>query len=167
MIRALYELARSQVLVVATRSVNLATDVVTPLLLMSLLVLPRIERLTPREATGVVTGVLLASFWGASLWSGAGILRRERWFGTLGPSFTGRHGAVTVLMGKTLGGVVYDVGVIGLSTVAFVMAAGVRLEVRAPAAFALGLLGRVAKGLDPVECGGEALTGVVVAGGLV
>lgn len=28
-------------------------------------------------------------------------------------------------------------------------------------------LGRVAKGLDPVECGGEALTGVVVAGGLV
>jgi len=28
-------------------------------------------------------------------------------------------------------------------------------------------LGRGAKGLDPVECGGEALTGVVVAGGLV
>lgn len=30
-----------------------------------------------------------------------------------------------------------------------------------------GCLGRVANGLDPVECGCEALTGVVVSGSLV
>jgi len=147
MTRTLYELARSQVLVVATRSVNLATDVLTPLLLLTLLVLPRVERLTPREATGAVTGVLLASLWGASLWSGAGILRRERWFATLGPSFAGRSGALTVLLGKTLGGVLYDVSVIALSTSAFLLAAGVRLEIRSPVAFAVGLVAVVLGGL--------------------
>lgn len=155
--RALYELARSQVLVVTTRSVNLATDVIAPLLLLTLLVLPRVERLTPRETTGVVTGVLLASLWGASLWSGAGILRRERWFGTLGPSFTGRHGALTVLLGKTLGGVLYDVTVIAASTSAFLLVAGVRLQVHAPVAFAVGLAAVVLGGLASSLLIGAAL----------
>lgn len=157
MIRTVYELARSQTLVVATRSVNLATGVITPLMLMSLLVLPRIERLAPQQATAVLTGVLLASFWGASLWSGAGILRRERWFGTLAPSFTGRPGPVVVLVGKTLGGVIYDVGLICASSALFVVVAGVRLEVRAPGAFALGLFTVVVCGVASSLLIGAAL----------
>lgn len=137
--REVYELARSQVRIVATRPMNLATGVIFPLMLMSLLTLPRLQTLSPAQATAVYTGVLLASFWGASLWSGAGILRRERWMGTLAPSFTGRLRPLTVLVGKTLGGVVFDVGLIVAANTLFVAVCGIRLQIADPAAFALGL----------------------------
>ncbi|WP_120003057.1 ABC transporter permease [Nesterenkonia muleiensis] len=147
MMRTLYELTRNQALIVATRPVNIATGVVTPLMFMSLLTLPRLDDMTPTEATRVFTGVLLAAFWSASLWSGAGILRRERWFGTLAPSFTGRPGPVAVMTGKTLGGVVYDVALIFLSNTVFVLVFGIRLEIGAPGAFALGIAAVIACGV--------------------
>lgn len=147
MTRTVYELARSQVLVVLTRSVNVAGGIVTPLMLMSLLVLPRLDRLSPAQATAVFSGVLLASLWGASLWSGAGILRRERWFGTLAPSFTGRPGPVTVLLGKTLGGVVYDVSLILMSSTLFVLGTGLHLQISHPWAFGAGLVTVVGSGV--------------------
>lgn len=145
--RTVYELARSQTLVVLTRPINVATGVVFPLMLLSLLVLPRLDRLTEDEATAVLTGVALASLWGASLWSGAGILRRERVFGTLAPSFTGRPAPITVLLGKTLGGVLYDVTLICVSTTAFVIVCGVSWHVEAPVALAVGLVAVVVCGV--------------------
>lgn len=147
MIRTVYELARNQALIVATRPVNIATGVITPLMLMSLLTLPRLDALTASEGTRVFAAVLLASFWGASIWSGAGILRRERWFGTLAPSFTGHPGPVTVITGKTLGGVIYDITLICLSNTAFILIFGVPLEIQSPLAFAVGLVAVIACGV--------------------
>lgn len=155
--RALYEFARSQARVVATRPMNLATGVVFPLMLMTLLTLPRIEVLDAAEATAVFTGVLLASFWSASLWSGAGILRRERWMGTLAPSFTGRASPLAVLVGKTLGGVVFDVALIGISNTAFVVLFRIRLEIAHPWAFAAGILAVIVCGVASSLLIGAAL----------
>lgn len=158
MTRAVYELARGQVLVVLTRSVNVAGGVVTPLMLMSLLVLPRLGHLSPPQSTAVFSGVLLASLWGASLWSGAGILRRERWFGTLAPSFTGRPDPVTVLLGKTLGGVVYDVSLIVVSSTLFVLGSGLRLQIGHPWAFGAGLVAVIGGGVASSLLIGAVLT---------
>lgn len=144
---ALAAAARSQVLIVMTRPMNLATGVVVPLMLMSLLTLPRLDALDATMATSVFTGVLLASFWGASLWSGAGILRRERALGTLASSVTGRPAALTVLIGKTLGGVVFDVGLIVVTNTVFIVAFGIALRVVHPAAFVLGVLAVVVCGV--------------------
>jgi len=144
---ALIASARIQVAIVLTRATNLATGVVVPLMLMSLLTLPRLHDLDPATATAVFTGVLLASFWGASLWSGAGILRRERDMGTLAPSVTGRPSALTVLLGKTLGGVVFDIGLIVVTNVLFVLAAGIRLRIAHPLVFVLGVIAVVVCGV--------------------
>lgn len=138
-VEAWWTLARSQWLVALSRPMSLATGVFTPLMLMAILLLPRLETLTPEQATRTFSGVLLASFWGASLWSGAGIIRRERAQGTLGASVTGRLGVLTVLLGKVSGGVLFDVGIVCLTNVVFVLVAGIRLQVAHPAAFAVGL----------------------------
>lgn len=147
MIRIVYELARSQAKIVATRPMNLASGIVFPLMMMSLLTLPRLDSLDPEQATRVFTGVLLAAFWGASLWSGGGILRRERWLGTLAPSFMGAAGPITVVVGKTLGGVVFDVTLIALTNTAFVLAVGIPLQIAHPGAFAVGILAAVVCGV--------------------
>lgn len=138
---------RNQTRIVMTRPMNLASGIVTPLLLMTLLTAPRLEAMTPEQATSAFTGSLLASLWGASLWSGAGILRRERWGGTLAPSFTGRPSPVVILLGKTVGGVLYDTALILVSQSLFCLIAGIRLAVADPVAFAVGLLAVIACGV--------------------
>ncbi len=138
--RALFEMARSQFLVVATRPMNLATGVIAPAMLLALLVLPRMHTLGARTAVEVIAGVLLASLWAASLWSGAGIIRRERWSGTLAPSFTGKLSALVVILGKTLGGVLYDTSLILATTFVFFQLVPVDVSIVHPAAFAFGLL---------------------------
>lgn len=147
MIPVIYELARSQARVVLTRSVNLASGIITPLMFMALLTLPRLERLDPAQATSVFTGVLLASFWSASLWSGAGILRRERWLGTLATSFTGNVSPYLVLLAKTLGGVVFDVGLIAVTNTAFVAIFRVDMRIAHPVAFGIGIVAVIVCGV--------------------
>ena len=144
---ALVASARNQVAIVLTRATNLATGVIVPLMLMSLLTLPRLHDLDPATATAVFTGVLLASFWGASLWSGAGILRRERNMGTLASSVTGCPSALTVLLGKTVGGVVFDIGLIIVTNVLFILATGIRLRIAQPVAFVAGVVAVVVCGV--------------------
>lgn len=153
----LVAMAVCQFKVVATRPMNLVTGVVNPLLWLTLVLLPRLDRLAPEEATRVFCGVLLASFWGASLWSGAGIIRRERQAGTLGVSFTGRLSPLTVLLGKTLGGVLYDTGLILVTNTAFVLVFGVRLGVASPVALAVGLASVVVGGVASSLLIGAAL----------
>lgn len=140
-------MACSQMKVVISRPMNLVTGVVSPLMWLALVMLPRLDRLTPEQATQAFTGVLLASFWGSSLWSGAGIIRRERQSGTLGVSFTGRLSPLAVLLGKTLGGVAYDTLLILSTNTVFVLALGIRLQVASPLALAVGLLTVLAGGV--------------------
>lgn len=136
---ALLSIARSQWLVNTTRVMSVVTGVVTPLLFLTLLVLPRIAGLGREDATAVLTGVLLASLWAGALWSSVGILRRERWDGTLAPSVIGRIPPLTVMIGKTVGATLYDLSLVIVTSAAFIMMTGVDLTVRAPAAMVLGL----------------------------
>ncbi|MGO4958178.1 ABC transporter permease [Luteococcus sp. OSA5] len=136
-----------QLKVVMSRPMNLVTGLVSPAMWMVLVMLPRLDRLTPEQATQAFSGVLLASFWGASLWSGAGIIRRERQSGTLGVSFTGRLSPLMVLVGKTVGGVLYDTCLILATNTAFVLALGIPLRVASPMALAVGLLTVLAGGV--------------------
>lgn len=138
---------RHQIRIVMTRPMNLASGIVSPLLFMTLLTAPRLERVTPEETTAVFTGSLLASLWATSMWSGAGILRRERWAGTLAPSFTARPSPLVILLGKTLGGVVYDTALIVTAQVIFCAAFGLPLRVQDPLAFAVGVAAVVACGV--------------------
>lgn len=137
----------NQFKVVRSRPMNLVSGIGTPLLWLTLVMAPRLDEMTPEQATRAFSGVLLAAFWASSLWSGAGIIRRERQMGTLAPSFTGRLSPLSVLLGKTLGGVVYDVGLILATNLAFIWAAGVRLGIASPVAMAVGLVSVVLGGV--------------------
>ncbi len=138
---------RNQTRIVMTRPMNLASGLVTPVLYMTLLTAPRLESMTPEAATSAFTGSLLTSLWAASLWSGAGILRRERWGGTLAPSFTGRPSPVAVLVGKTLGGVLYDTGLILIAQTVFCLVVHLPLVVPDPVAFGVGIVAVIVCGV--------------------
>lgn len=140
MIAALFELARGEIIMSWRRPLNIATGIVAPAMFLSLLLVPRLSTLTPTEATPIFTGVLLATLWTASIWSGASIVRRERMQGTLGAVVTGRLSVETVLLGKALGTVLYDVLLISLTNVAVLLVTGTVLRVEHPPAFALGLV---------------------------
>ena len=129
----------SQLRVVMSRPMNIVTGIVNPIVWLALVMLPRLEHLSPAQATQSFTGVLLASLWGSAMWSGAGIIRRERQAGTLGVSFTGQLSPLATLVGKTLGGVLYDTALIFATNTAFVLAMGIRLEIASPVALAVGL----------------------------
>jgi ABC-2 type transport system permease protein len=60
------------------------------------------DRPDPAEVARVAFGVLLTSFWAATVWAGAGILRRERFQGTLGRTLVGVHDPLVVVLGKSL-----------------------------------------------------------------
>lgn len=143
----LFAMARSQMLIGATRPITIVTGIFTPLLWLSLILLPRLESLSPQETTQMLCGTLLASFWASSLWSGSGIIRRERWAGTLAASFTGRINPHTVLIGKTLGSVLFDVATISATIITFSLACRVSVSVADPLAFAVGLLSVILGGL--------------------
>jgi len=144
---ALFAVMRQQILVGMSRPMNLASGIVSPLLFMTLLTAPRLTSLTPVQATTVFSGSLLASLWASSMWSSAGILRRERWSGTLAPSFMGRLDPVPVMLGKTLGAISYDVCLILATQVVFCLVFRVRLQVLHPVAVVVGLLAVVACGV--------------------
>ncbi|WP_353956447.1 ABC transporter permease [Cutibacterium avidum] len=140
-------MVRSQFKIVASRPMNLVTGVVNPLMWLVLVLLPRLGSMSPEACTQALTGVLLASFWSSSLWSGAGIIRRERQAGTLAVSFTGRLSPLAVLLGKTLGGVLYDATLIVATNTVFILAAGVHLRVACPVAMAVGFFTVLAGGV--------------------
>ena len=138
--------ARSQVLMFVKRPMNLATGVINPLMFLALLFLPRLSTITPPQATSALSGALLASLWSSTMWSGAGILRRERWQGTLAASVTGRLHPLLVIVAKTVGGVIFDTGLIVASCAVFILAFRVRLQVVHPGAVAIGLVSVVVCG---------------------
>jgi len=89
-------------------------------LLLVTLSLP--DRVTPAYASRVSIGVLLTSFWSFTIWTGAGILQRERSEGTLAPCLIGVRDFRLVLVGKTLGASAMS-GLMIVATVALVLTA--------------------------------------------
>lgn len=150
---------RTQLLLSVAEPYNLVSRIVFPLLLCVLLVLPRIEALSVDGAgTVVLSGVLLASMWGASLWGAAGVIRRERAWGTFASSMCGRLSPAGLLVAKTAGGVLFDLALIGVALALFVAGAGVDLVVRAPIAYVMGILALPVCGIASSVLIGAALT---------
>lgn len=119
---------------------NFVMGVIAPLMMTGILVLPRSDPPDAHEATAILAGTLLFSFWGASIWSGVGILRAERSLGTFARSLTGIVDARIVLLGKIVGGSLFD-----LTLIVFVLTLASRLYRLSPAiesraGLALGLL---------------------------
>jgi ABC-2 type transport system permease protein len=95
--------ARHQILVfLGAWRIPTVLGIVQPaLLLLVTLSLP--EQVTPAYASRVTTGVLLMSLWSFTVWTGAGILQRERGEGTLAPCLISVRDFRLVLVGKSLG----------------------------------------------------------------
>lgn len=95
--------ARHQILVfVGAWRIPTVLGIVQPsLLLIVMLSLP--AQVTPAYASRTAAGVLLISFWSFTVWTGAGILHRDRTEGTLAPCLVGVRDFRLVLVGKSLG----------------------------------------------------------------
>lgn len=136
---AVLRLAWTEVLIGTRRPLNVATGVVSPLMFLALLLLPRLSSLQATETVEALSGVLLASLWSASLWSGASVVRRERAQGTLGTIVTGRLPPEIAILGKVLGTVGYDFTLIVATTALFVVVSGLNVHVDALGPYALGI----------------------------
>lgn len=94
--------------------------VVQPMVFLLLTLAPQTDP-PAAEGTRVAFGVLLTAFWGSTVWSGAGILRRERFQGTLARTLTGVRDPRLVVLGKSLGSSLVSVTLV-TTTVAVVLA---------------------------------------------
>ncbi len=118
-LQAIIASAKIQLLIVAKRPMNIATGIITPWMFLSLFLIPRIGNLNQDQITYAISATITASFWAASIWSGAGIIRREKWMGTLGHTLSGLLSPMAAIFAKMLGAVAYDVTLITISTTSF------------------------------------------------
>jgi hypothetical protein len=138
---------RLQFLIVANRPMNIATGIVTPWMFMSLYVLPRIASEGGADVTAAVSASIVSSLWAASIWSGAGVIRREKWMGTLGSTLSGQLSPFSAVLAKISGAVVYDTLLISLSVSAFCLALRLPVQIARPPLAVLCLLLVVAFGI--------------------
>ncbi len=94
------------------------------------------------EPSSVALGGGLVSLWGATIWSSGGILRNERWQGTL-PGIVARPTSLaTVLVGKSLGSTLQSASLIAVTIWIVSAAFGDPIAVERPLPF-LAALGAV------------------------
>jgi ABC-2 type transport system permease protein len=97
----LWRSARTQWAETRASPVTIVLGVVQPLVFTLVSLLPR-AGVSAATGTDVAVGVLLTSFWGTTVWSAAGVLRRERLQGTLVRTVTGVRDPRLVVAGKAL-----------------------------------------------------------------
>lgn len=95
---------------------------------------------TPEKAVSVAIGALLTSFWTATVWGTAGVLRRDRTMGTLARSLTGVRDPRLVVMGKGLGYSLVTVVLSGLTLGMVLLALRQPITLIHPVWLAVGLL---------------------------
>ncbi|GAA4057449.1 ABC transporter permease [Nonomuraea soli] len=95
--------------------------------------------LSSNPTAATVTAVMLMSFWGSTVWSGAGILRREKMEGTLAPTMLGVRDPRLVLLGKTTGASLLILVVISATVSLFLLLSGHAVVIAMPFWFAVGL----------------------------
>lgn len=134
-----------------------ASGILNPLMFLAVLVLPRAEPLTRAATTQVLTGTTLAAFWAASVWGGVGVLRRERWNGTLARSVTGVQDARWVLLGKIAGAGALNLAVVMASLAVGSLLFGLRPQVDHPLALTLGLAATLVSGTAAAQLIGALL----------
>ena len=139
-LRAIIASAKIQLLIVAKRPMNIATGIITPWMFLSLFLIPRIGNLNQDQITHAISATITASFWAASIWSGAGIIRREKWMGTLGHTLSGLLNPMAAIFAKMLGAVAYDVTLITISTTAFCLIFRIPFHPTHPFLLAAGII---------------------------
>nr|WP_300340158.1 ABC transporter permease [Actinomyces sp.] len=107
---------------------NIATGIITPWMFMSLYLLPRLNKVSESDVTASVTASMVGALWSASMWSAAGIIRREKWMGTLGSTLSSPLNPFLAILSKVVGAVAHDTALITVSVVSF--CAAFRLPVR-------------------------------------
>ncbi|GAB3523017.1 ABC transporter permease [Phytohabitans suffuscus] len=115
------------------------------LLLLVVLALP--AQVTPAYASRAAAGVLLISFWSATVWTGAGILQRERAEGTLAPCMAAVRDFRLVLVGKALGASGASALITGTTITVVLVAVRQPLHVAQPGWLGVGLLAVLLSGL--------------------
>lgn len=137
--------ARHQMAVVRAHPLFLVLGILQPLALLLVMFFAR-NRPIGAQATAIATAVLLMSYWGATVWQGAGILRRERSNGTLGASMRGVRSPVLVLAGKSLGATLLP-ALLTAATVATTLALlRTPVTIAAPGWYLLGLVSAILSG---------------------
>lgn len=121
--------------------------VTTPSMLLCLTVLTRQSSPNGEEAASLMSAVLLASFWASCVWSGVGVLRRDRQNGTLAATVTPVGPAGWVILGRIIGAC--GITLVGVTASVFVVGSllGLRPVVAHPWALLSGLLLTVASGV--------------------
>jgi ABC-2 type transport system permease protein len=94
--------ARAQWMDMRSSPVMVILGFIQPVVLLLVSLLPQVDP-PPAEIARIAFGVLLTSFWAATVWAGAGILWAERVLGTLGKALTGVRDPRLVIVGKSLG----------------------------------------------------------------
>lgn len=145
--------ARTQLHEMVQNKSMLVLGAVQPAVFLTVALVPA-EHTTAQDGTRVAFAVLLTALWGSTVWGAGGILRRERFQGTLGRVLSGVRSGLVVVAGKSLGATLYA-AVVTVVTVIVVLAA-----LRQPVA--LGNVGALVLGLLVVLFSGTAL-GVLVS----
>ena len=139
-LQAIIASAKIQLLIVAKRPMNIATGIITPWMFLSLFLIPRLGNLNQDQITHAISATITASFWAASIWSGAGIIRREKWMGTLGHTLSGLLSPMAAILAKMLGAVAYDVTLITISTTSFCLIFRIPFHPTHPFLLAAGII---------------------------
>jgi ABC-2 type transport system permease protein len=137
--------ARHQIKVVWAHPLFLVGGVLQPLVLLLVMFFAR-GRPSGEQVTAIATAVLLMAYWGSTVWQGAGILRRERWSGTLGAFMRGFRDPMLVLTGKSLGASIAPAMLTAITVAVVLAALGEGIVVSNPVWFAAGLIAALASG---------------------
>lgn len=105
--------------------------IVQPTVLLLVMLTPRTE---PPAAlvNRVAVGVMLTAFWGSTVWGSAGILRRERFHGTLARTLVGVRDPRLVILGKSLGSSLVAVAMVTASVAVVLVALGLNPRISSP-----------------------------------
>jgi ABC-2 type transport system permease protein len=132
--------ARHEILVFLTAwRIPVVLGVVQPTVFL-LIVLKAPTHVTTAYASRVAIGVLLTAFWSFTVWTGAGILERERVEGTLAASMISVRDPRLVLVGKSLGSNLISALVTATSVCVVLGALGQPVRFDHPGWLAVGLL---------------------------
>lgn len=137
--RVILSSARHQILVLRTSwKVPAILGIVQPAVLL-LITVGASARVGAAAASRVATGVVLTASWSFTVWSGAGILQRERMEGTLACCMIGVRDLRLVVIGKSLGVSALSAAMIAATTTATLALIGQPVRFDNPLLLLLGL----------------------------
>jgi ABC-2 type transport system permease protein len=120
--------------------------VVQPAVLVLVSLLPQVNP-SADEGTRVAVGVLLTSFWASTIWTSAGILRRERFQGTLARALTGVRDPRLIVWGKSFGASLLSAGTVAATVTVTFVALRQPVHLGRPFALVVGLVVLLVSGM--------------------